>query len=341
MKIIVDAFGGDRSPAAVIEGAALAVREYDDIEIVLTGNRETLFQEFKRQGVSSDRIDIQDASGVITVEEDPFEIRRSKKDSSMGVGLRLLVDGRGDAFVSAGSTGALAVGSSFVIRRLKGVRRAALAPTLPSAKGSFLLLDAGANLDCRPETLLQFAVMGSVYMRCMFDMQQPRVGLVNVGEEPTKGTEAHREAYRLLQDSPFLHFVGNIEARSLPLGVCDVAVADGLSGNMILKTMEGMGRFFVVMLKDLFLKNPKTKLAAGLLYRDLNRLWRQMDYTEYGGTIFLGASRPVVKAHGSSDANAFKNAIRQARACVDSNIIEEMKLGLNKISDREKDYERV
>lgn len=339
MKIIVDAFGGDNSPAAEIEGALLAIKEFSDIEIELVGNKEILLKKLKESAFSFDRLTVYDAPDVIKVEEDPFEIRRSKKNSSMGVGLKLLAEGNGDAFVSGGSTGALAVGTSFIVRRIKGVRRAALSPALPSSKSCFLLLDAGANLDCRAEMLLQFAVMGSIYMERVMGVSNPKVGLANVGAEPNKGTEICQEAYKLMQQSELVNFVGNVEARDLPLGVCDVVVADGMSGNMILKAIEGMGKFFSTYLKNMFMKNLKTKLAAGLLYKDIAELKNKMDYTEYGGAIFLGASKPVIKAHGSSNANAFKNAIRQARACVAGDIVGEMKAAFNSISDKEENNE--
>ncbi len=335
MKIIVDAFGGDNSPVAEIEGAILAIKEFPDIEIELVGDKEILLKKLKESSFSSDRLTICDAPDVIKVEDDPFEIRRSKNNSSMAVGLKLLSEGEGDAFVSGGSTGALAVGASFIVRRIKGVRRAALAPTLPSSESCFLLLDAGANLDCRAEMLLQFAVMGSIYMERVMGVSNPKVGLANVGAEPNKGTEVCQEAYKLMQQSELVNFVGNVEARDLPLGVCDVVVADGMSGNMILKAMEGMGKFFGIYLKNMFMKNLKTKLAAGLLYKDIAELKSKMDYTEYGGAIFLGASKPVIKAHGSSNANAFKNAIRQARACVAGNIVGEMTVALKAISNEE------
>lgn len=341
MKIIVDAFGGDHAPEAVLEGVSLAIEEYPDITIGLVGKREVLLEAMKKQGISSERVIIEDAPDVIDVHEDPFEIRRSKKNSSMGVGLRLLADGKGDAFVSAGSTGALAVGSSFVVRRMKGVRRAALAPILPSATGPMLLLDAGANLECRPEMLLQFAVMGSIYMQQVIGVSNPRIGLANVGTEETKGTKELRETYQLLEAAPMINFVGNVEARDLLSGVCDVVVADGLIGNMILKSIEGAGSFLIHALKDLFYKNTKTKLAAGLLHHDLREFKKLLDYTEQGGAIFLGASCPVIKAHGSSDAKAFKNAIRQAHICVDKQIVEEIKNALATLPNKEENDERV
>ncbi|MDE5600784.1 MAG: phosphate acyltransferase PlsX, partial [Oscillospiraceae bacterium] len=221
-------------------------------------------------------------------------------------------------------TGALAVGSSLLVGRIKGVKRAALAPVMPSAKGCFMLLDAGANLECRPEMLLQFAIMGSIYSNKVLGVKNPKIGLANVGTESSKGTEAHKQAYILLKQCDYINFIGNVEARDIPFGACDVVVSDGLSGNMILKTMEGTSNFFVKTLRDMYMQTNATKIAAALMSKQNRKLKKRMDYTEYGGAVFIGISRPIIKAHGNSDANAFKNAIRQARECIKQGIIYEI-----------------
>lgn len=324
MNIAIDVFGGDNAPLAVLQGCAMAREEYQDIHIILTGEREKIKKAARAATIDLADFEICQAPSVILPEEDPFEIRRSRADSSMAVGLSLLAQGKADAFISGGSTAALTVGASLIVKRIRGIKRAALAPVLPSEKGPFMLIDAGANLDCRSDMLLQFAIMGSIYAERVLGIEQPRVGLANVGAEPNKGTGELQEAFGLIQKSKYCHFVGNIEARDLPMGVCDVLVSDGISGNMILKTMEGMGSFFVDSLKEMFMSNRKGKIAAALLLDSIKELKKKMDYTEYGGGVLMGVSRPVIKAHGSSNAKAFKNAIRQARLCVKNRVIKEI-----------------
>ncbi|MDE5852999.1 MAG: phosphate acyltransferase PlsX [Oscillospiraceae bacterium] len=324
MNIVVDAFGGDNAPISVIKGCLLALDSYRDIKIILSGNKDMLEKVAKENNLSLSRFEICNAKDIIDVEDNPMEICKSKILSSMAVGMNLLKKGDGDAFVSAGSTGALAVGSSLLVGRIKGVKRAALAPVMPSAKGCFMLLDAGANLECRPEMLLQFAIMGSIYSNKVLGVKNPKIGLANVGTESSKGTEAHKQAYILLKQCDYINFIGNVEARDIPFGACDVVVSDGLSGNMILKTMEGTSNFFVKTLRDMYMQTNATKIAAALMSKQNRKLKKRMDYTEYGGAVFIGISRPIIKAHGNSDANAFKNAIRQARECIKQGIIDEI-----------------
>ena len=335
MRIIIDAFGGDHAPLEVLKGCALAKEEYS-VDITLCGDEEKIRACAKENGLSLDGMSILHAPSVIPVEADPTTLLKEYADSSMAVGLKALKDGEGDAFVSAGSTGALVVGASLIIKRLKGVRRVGLATVIPNANQFYLLMDAGANAECRPEMLAQFGVMGSVYMERLKGVKNPRVGLVNIGAEETKGLDLQLETYKLLQKAP-VHFIGNVEARGLPLGECDVAVADGFTGNIALKLTEGMAKYFSNELKGMFMANLKTKIAALLMKDSLADFKKSMDYKEHGGAPLLGASMPVIKAHGSSDAKAFKNAIRQAKEYVDNHVIEEMQAALHELKTETKE----
>jgi len=331
MKIIVDAFGGDNAPLAVLEGCQMAVREYG-VEILLTGDEAVIRKAAGENGISLDHMEIVHAPTVIPVEEDPTEIMKSYQDCSMAEGFRQLAQGAGDAFVSAGSTGALVVGASLIVKRIRGVKRAAIGTVVPNAKGAYLLIDGGANHECRPEMLLQFALMGSAYMEKIGGIPKPRVGLVNIGAEETKGTQLQIDAFGLLREAP-VNFIGNVEARGLPLGECDVAVCDGFTGNVVLKTTEGMAKFFSNTLKEMFTGFPGV-LGAPFLLGSVKALKKKMDYSETGGAPLLGLQKPVIKAHGSSGGLAFKNAIRQAKKCCDEDVIGEIERGLSEIKAR-------
>jgi len=319
INVIVDAFGGDNSPDAVIEGSVMAVSELS-VKVTLVGDEKLIRSAAEKKGLSLSGIDIIHSDSVIDIHEEPTAVIKSKKNCSMAVGLSALHEGKGDAFVSAGSTGALVVGATFIAKRLKGIKRVALAPLLPAQDGYIMLLDAGANTDCRPEMLEQFAVMGSAYMEKVMGIKNPRVGLLNIGEEDTKGRDIEVESYKLLSASK-INFTGNIEARDLPFSKCDVVVADGYTGNIALKLYEGMGLFFAKTLKGMLTKNLKSKIAAAFLMDEVKNFKKKIDYTEVGGAVLLGISKPVIKAHGSSDAKAFFNAIRQAKNCVDGGVI--------------------
>lgn len=329
MNIIVDAFGGDNAPLEVIKGAADAVAKLD-VDVTLTGNESIIKKTAEENGISLDRISIIHTESVIDIHEEPTEVIKGKSDCSMAVGLKALAEGRGDAFVSAGSTGALVVGSTFIAKRLKGIKRAALAPILPTAKGHVILMDGGANVDCRPEMLLQFGIMGSCYMERVMGLKSPKVGLLNVGAEDTKGREMDIEAYKLLKDAP-LDFYGNLEARELPFGVCQVAVSDGFTGNIALKLYEGMGSFFAGELKGMLTSGLSGKLAALMIMPKVKAFKKKLDYTEVGGAVLMGISKPVIKAHGSSNAKAFYNAIRQAKNCVDGKVIDAISQSLEAV----------
>ena len=337
MRIIVDAFGGDHAPLEVLKGCSMAKEEYG-VEITLCGDEEKIRDCAKNNNVSLDGMEILHAPSVIPVEADPTSLLKEYADSSMAVGMKALKNGEGDAFVSAGSTGALVVGASLIVKRLKGVRRVGLATVIPNANKFYLLMDAGANAECRPEMLAQFGVMGSVYMERLKGVKNPRVGLINIGAEETKGLELQLESYKLLQKAP-VNFIGNVEARGLALGECDVAVCDGFVGNVALKMTEGLAKYFSNELKSMFMANIKTKIAALLMKDKISAFKKSMDYKEHGGAPLLGASQPVIKAHGSSDARAFKNAIRQAKECVENRVIEEMQNALHELKTENKDAE--
>ena len=331
MKIAIDGFGGDNAPDEVIKGAVAAVQEYG-VDLLLTGDEKTLTSRFAELSLSQNKIQIVHADSVIRVEDNPLDIRTSKANSSMGVALCLLKDGKADAVVSAGSTAALTVGGTTLVGRIKGVKRPALSPIFPATEGRYMLLDVGANIECRPEMLLQFGVMGSVYMNKVAGVANPRVGLLNIGTEPEKGRELELAAYGLLSASG-LNFIGNVEARDVPLGACDVLVTDGFTGNVYLKAVEGMGKFMKHSLKQLFGKNVSTKLGYLLAKSGVTAVSKQNDYREVGGSPLLGTAKPVIKAHGSSDAKAFKNAIRQARDSVTADVTEAIAAKLKEVKE--------
>ena len=331
MNIIADGFGGDNAPLEILKGCAMAVKEYG-VSITLTGKEDELRSCAKDNNISLEGMKIVHASQVMSFCDEPGEILKSMKDSSLAVGLRLLAEGKGDAFVTAGSTGAVTVGATFIVKRIKGVRRIALATPIPSDKGCYFLIDCGANAECRADMLAQFAVMGSAYMEKIMGIENPKVGLVNNGTEPSKGTQLQLDAYALLSKAP-VNFAGNVEARQLPYGDVDVAVADGFTGNVILKLTEGVGLTMYGNIKRVFTRNAVSKLAASLVMKGLKEFKKKMDYTEYGGAPLMGTSKPVFKAHGSSNAYAFKNAIRQAVKFVEGDVIKKIEEGLAQMSD--------
>lgn len=329
MKIIVDGMGGDNSPIEIVKGSVDAVIEYG-IDIIIVGDQIRITEELSKYNYPKEKIEIMNSSQIINNEDDPALAIRRKKDSSMVVGLRALDDGVGDGFLSAGSTGALLAGGLFIIKRIEGIDRAALASLYPHINGLSLLVDAGANVDCKPEYLKQFGVMGSIYMEHVMDINKPKVGLVNIGTEEGKGNTLTKEAYELLKNSP-INFIGNVEARQLPTGTADVILCDGFVGNVILKLTEGMAISIFAYLKEIFLRNIGTKLGALLLKPGLKELKGKMDYREYGGAPLLGTRKPIVKAHGSSDALAIKNAIRQLINFIDKDVINIITKNINNI----------
>ena len=328
MKIIVDAMGGDNAPQATVRGALQAIKELG-AEVILVGRGEEILETLHADGIAElpAGLEITHADQVVEMCDNPATAFKEKKDSSLTVGLNLLKEGVGDAFVSAGSTGALLSAATLLVKRVKGIRRAALAPVVPTGKGGAVLIDCGATAECTPEFLLQFAFMGSYYAERVLGRPEPKVGLLNIGAEPSKGTELQQEAYQLLKkagEEGRINFTGNVEAREAVEGAVDVIVSDGYSGNIFLKTMEGAGLFLGREIKKMFLKSLKTKIAAVLVKDELKEFKKLMSADEVGGTALIGISKPVVKAHGSSDAYAIRNAIRQAMDFSKSGIIEDI-----------------
>ncbi len=322
MKLIIDCMSGDNAPLAMLKGAVDARRELGGYYL-LVGNRPVLEVLAAEHKLDLSGMDFLHTEGVITMEDDSMAAVKDKKDSSMGCGLRALANGDGDAFISSGNTGALFAGATLTVRRLKGVHRAAIGALLPF-NPPVLLLDAGANVTVQPEFLAQFGTMGAAYMKALHGLDTPRVGLLNNGAEAHKGTPLQVEAYQLLSEAGDIHFVGNIEGNTVMQNTCDVLVTDGFTGNILLKSMEGMGKLIMKRMKGVFYATPITKLAALTVKKPMTEVKRDFDVSEHGGSPILGLRKPVIKAHGSSDARAFKNAIRQAMRFAESGAIEAM-----------------
>ena len=337
MRIAIDVMGGDNAPRAIIEGSILALKEYG-VELYLVGLKDEILKSLSDEEKNNPKVNIIEASEIINVDEAPVNAIKHKKDSSLVVGLKLVKEGKCDAFVSAGSTGAFLAGSLLKVGRIKGIDRPALSPLIPTVKGNCMIIDAGANVDSKPRNLQQFAVMGSIYMEKVMGVKNPRVGLLNIGAESSKGNELTKASYDLIKDTS-VNFVGNVEARDIITGVCDVCVCDGFAGNVLLKTTEGVAMTIFKLLKEEFMKSLKTKLGAALLKGSLKSFKKKFDYTEVGGAPFLGISGIMIKAHGSSDANAIKNAIRQAKMlydnkCLDTITTEISKLGVENTDEQ-------
>ena len=336
MKIILDAMGGDNAPDAVVRGALEAAKEFG-VQIVLVGRGADILASMKAQGWDTlpDGVELANAEDVVDMHCDPAAVVKQHPNSSLVLGARMLAQGGGDAFISAGNTGALLTAATLLVKRIRGIRRAAFSPVLPTKNGHAILIDAGANAECTPEFLLQFGCMGSFYAQKALGIESPRVGLLNNGAEDTKGDPLHREAHQLLKraaEQGTIHFVGNVEARDVPFGAADVIVADGFSGNVLLKTMEGTAMFMSGMMKDMFKRNFLTKLAALACRSGIQDFKKKMDYRETGGTLLLGLRKPVVKAHGSSDELAFYHAVRQAVNAVEANITQDIQDNIEKMA---------
>ncbi|MBQ1186994.1 MAG: phosphate acyltransferase PlsX [Clostridia bacterium] len=319
MRIVVDAFGGDNAPLEIIKGSALAEKEYG-AEIILCGDEAIINNCIKENNIVFNNLTIVNATDVISMHDEPTSLLKAHKDSSMAVAFRELAEGRADAFVSAGSTGAVVVGGTFIVKRIKGIKRPALAAMLPSPTSHYMMMDIGANAECRPEMLEQFAIMASKYLEKVEGIENPTVGLLNIGTEETKGTELQKEAYKLLENCG-VNFVGNIESRELPTGACNAVITDGYTGNIALKLIEGTATTLFSMLKPVFLKNIITKLCYIILKDGLRGLKNKMNASEVGGAPLLGTKKPVFKAHGNSDAFAFKNAIHKAMLFAQNEVI--------------------
>lgn len=311
MRIILDVMSGDHSPHEILKGAALAKREYRSLDITVVGDATVIESVMKDEGLDIPDLTVVHADTVVTMEDKSMCVIHDKKNSSMGVGLRLLADGEGDAFVSAGNTGALLTGASLIVKRMRGVSRPGIATILPFST-PLMVLDSGANLVVTDTDIELFAIMGSVYMKKIYNIPSPRVGLANNGTEPTKGLDLQLNSYKRLSENKSIRFIGNVEGKEIPFSPCEVLVTDGFTGNMILKMAEGMSRFMLRTVKSVFYTNFFTKLCGSVLRPHIKTLKKRFDATEHGGAPILGVRKPVIKAHGSSDANAIKNAIRQA-----------------------------
>ena len=340
MKIVIDVMSGDNAPAELIKGVCASAKENPGVEYTVVGNETVIRAEAEKCGLDISAFNIVHADDVITMEDDPMCVTRSKSGSSMSVGLRLLANGEGDAFVSAGNTGALFTGASLIVRRAEGVRRAAIAALLPMDP-PVLLLDSGANISVTPEYLEHFAVMGAAYMKKIHGIEAPRVGLLNNGTEECKGTELQRETYKMLGESGLINFVGNVEANMIVKDACDVLVTDGFTGNVLLKTVEGVGKMMLGVMKGLFYKNIKTKLAGLFVKSHVGAIKKKFDPKEHGGAPILGIAKPVIKAHGSSDAKAFKNAIRQAIFCAENKVTDEISADMKALIEFRKEKKKL
>ncbi len=334
MKIIIDAMGGDNAPSEILKGAMLAKNEYG-VEIIAVGNEQKINDAAKKENIDLTGINIVHASEEIEMCDEPATAIRNKKDSSIVVAMRMLANGEGDAFVSAGSTGAVLAGAMLIVKRIKGVSRPAITTVIPGSEKAFVLLDSGANVECRPAMISAFATMGSVYAQKVLKRENPTVGLANNGAEETKGPPDYVEAHGLLKLNQNINFVGNVEPKEIPTGEVDVIVCDGFVGNVILKLTEGVAKMLVKEIKKVFMKSAVSKLAYLMLKSGMGDFKKKLDADEYGGAIMLGVKKPVIKAHGSSNAKAFKNAIRQAKNCVEANVIEAMSEKLATIVEKE------
>lgn len=332
MKIIVDGMGGDNAPLQILKGCELAVKQLG-AEIIVTGPEEILNKTIEENKIDKTNITVVHAPQIITMDDEPVSVVKAKRDSSMGKALDMLKNGEADAMVSAGNTGALLSGGTLIVKRIKGVKRASLGATLPTKTGYSIIMDSGATIDCRPEYLNQYGLMGSVYMKHMFGLANPTVALANNGTEECKGTELYTQAYQLLRNNPDINFIGNIEGRGVMLGESHVIVADGFTGNLILKSCEGAALYLLGLLKQMLTKNLLSKLAALMLSKNIKQIKSKVDYKEVGGAPLIGTTKPVIKAHGSSDAKAIKNAIRQAMTYASSDIITEITAAIAKTKE--------
>ena len=323
MTVIVDGMGGDHAPIEILKGCAAAVEELG-IDVIVTGPEDLLKKTMEEHQIPAKGITLRHAEQVITMEDEAGCVLKAKRNSSMGLAMDLLKNGEGDAMVSAGNSGAVLAGGTLIVKRIPNVKRAAFAPILPNKTGYFMLVDSGANEVCTPEYLDQFGTLGALYMKHAGFAEEPRVGLLNNGTEDCKGPELYQQAHALLRENPAVNFIGNVEGRQIFDGVCDVLVADGFSGNILLKSVEGTASYMTKIMKESLMSNWFSTLLAALLKPQLKKMKAKLDSTEVGGAVLLGISKPIIKAHGSSNAKAFKNAIRQAATFAESKAVETM-----------------
>ena len=343
MKIILDAMGGDHAPEAPVLGAIDAAKTFGT-QITLVGRGEAILGVMREHGIENlpEGMEIANADDVVDMHDDPGSVIHKRKNSSMVVGLKMLAEGQGDAFVSAGSTGALLTGATLIVKRVKGIRRAAMGPAFPNkAGGKTVICDCGANAECTPEFLLQFGLVGSLFAKKSLGVAEPKVGLLNIGTEDSKGTPLQKEAYAKLQkahEQGLLNFVGNVEARDVPLGAVDVVVCDGFSGNVLLKSIEGTAMYMGSLMKHkIFKRSFFSKLGYLLCKPGVDEVMSLLDYRTIGGTQFLGIKKPVIKAHGSSDVLAFRNAIRQAEEATKADFCAELEQALSVVKENTND----
>ena len=331
MKIIVDAFGGDNAPLAIIKGCAAAKEEHDNLELILTGKEDVIRSVAEENRIDISGLTIKDCTEILSMEDHATDVVKKKKDSSMAVGLKMLADGEADAFLSAGNSGALITGATLIVKRIKGIKRPAFSPIIPKAEGMFMLIDGGANAECKADMLQQFAIMGSVYLEKVMGVKNPRVGLANVGTEDHKGDPLRLEAFALLKETP-VNFIGNVEGRDIPLDGCDVLVTDGFTGNLILKTYEGVAIALMDKIKKVFTKNAKNKIAAAMVLSDMKELKNTVDSDVYGGAPILGAAKPVFKVHGNASDVTVRNAITLTMNYVETNVIKEIENTMSQLN---------
>ena len=324
MKIVVDGMGGDRGSEEILKGISLALNEIPDIHIIVVGKEELLKKIIKKLNIDNNRFEVVNATETIEMDDDPVQAVRQKKDSSLNVGLELVKNGIGDAFVSAGNTGAHISASQLKLRRIKGILRPAIATVFPSKKGNFVFMDMGANADTKAEFINQFAIMGSEFAKDILKKEKPTVGLLNIGSEEGKGNEVTREAFNLLKENSSINFIGNIESRDMMDGKVDVIVTDGFTGNMVLKTSEGVAKFIFETLKEEIMKSFLAKIGFIFMKKALKKMKNKLDSSEYGGALFLGLNGISIKAHGNSDAIAFKNAIKVADKFAKNKFVEKL-----------------
>ncbi|HSQ88468.1 phosphate acyltransferase PlsX [Romboutsia sp.] len=334
MRIVIDGMGGDNAPKSNVEGAISAIKEYN-VDLIITGDKDVLEKEFSNYEFDRSKLEIVHTTEIIQNEDKPVKAIKSKKDSSMVVALRLVKEGKADAVISAGNTGALLAGGLFVVGRIKGIDRPCLCPAIPNVKrGMTLIADGGANADCKPRNLVEFAAMSNIYAKKVLGIESPKVALANVGIEEGKGNDLAKKAYEELKHID-LNFIGNVEARDVINAYTDIIVCDGFTGNILLKSTEGVAMSVMSLLKETFLSSTKGKIGAMLLKDNLIKLKSFMDYAEYGGAPLLGVNGGVIKAHGSSDSRAIKNAINQGIKFTKGNVVDDIKDFIKTVEDKE------
>lgn len=339
VTVALDAMGGDYAPVEIVKGAVDALQDIPNVKVILLGTEDAVLAELNKYTYDKDRVEVVHCNDVIEMAEAPVKSIQTKKDSSIVKGMKLVREEKAQAFVSAGSTGAILVGGTVLVGRVKGVERAPLAPLIPTDKGATLLIDCGANVDARPSHLVQFAKMGSIYMEGLMGIENPRVALVSNGTEDEKGNALVKETHPLLKECKDINFIGNIEARDIPLGGCDVAVCEAFTGNAILKTYEGVGKVLLDKIKGSLMTNLKTKIGALLIKDALKTTLKEFDVDQYGGAPLLGLRGLVVKSHGNSKAKVIKNCIAQCVTFAEQDVCNKIKDGIaktqqeNRVSD--------